>query len=159
MRIRLTENQLHKIIKESVKSILSEITNGIHNDGQIDLFANQRDVNKIDRSNYEPENPTDKQVIDAADDIMSPYGSFSIYSNLGVTNEGQDKEKFWWIVDDDKLSVEDYFNKLKDVFPYPNVLSLGNANYKYNPNFHHKNLIIVHLLHNKPFKTYKQNMH
>jgi hypothetical protein len=131
MRIRLTESQLHRVIKESVKSILSEITNGIHNDGQIDLFANQRDVNKIDRSNYESEKPTDKQIIDAVDDIMGPYGSFSIYRNLGVYNERQDNEKYWWMVSGDKLSVDDYFSKLKDVFPYPNLLSLGNANYKF----------------------------
>ena len=41
--IRLTENDLHCIVKNSVRNIIKEI-GGVYPDGQIDMFFNQDDV-------------------------------------------------------------------------------------------------------------------
>ena len=130
----------------SEKRIIKEKKNGIHNDGQMNMFLNQKQVNRLDKERKNIDlmnNPTPKMV-------ESEWNNFIFMSNMNDILEKYDLYTYGEIRTDkyigrkigsdktysnDKLKSRTIvaLDDIKKVFKYPNKLILLNNAKQYAP--------------------------
>jgi hypothetical protein len=140
--------------REIVKKIIKE-EQGVHKDGQMDMFFNQKETDKFDRKKemeYKKQNPTNGMIISAWKKV-SPYRIMEeVFSDFGIDRDstvfiddvkskskdgstllGYKIEPSSYVKSKTDGFYEAFFEKIKNNFKYPHLLKMLKGNREYAP--------------------------
>jgi hypothetical protein len=138
-RRRLLESKLRSLIQSEVKKILNEEGGGVWKGGQIDAFADQKQVNKLQKTHDKLErerNPTPQMVKKAWKNHWREFSGIVKESGWRVGGEAKNSEVFAYRVYKDRSGASDInslYEKLKSSFAYPEKLKKFTIRPEYSP--------------------------